>query len=245
MTTVLDILHRATMLTGMRASGEELDAFLTQDCLDALNMLVDGWALEELLVYTMTKHVIPGPLTTQTYTIGPGGNLNIPRPVRLEEVKWRDASQVPALEHSLRPMTAQQYHGLWTPELTSTLPLSYYYEPTSPLGTLFVHPKPAAVAPLALVVWVWNPWVTTSVDQLTDPITFPPGYERFLVHQLAVELGQQPGARLTPQTIKIAAESKLQIEQQNNKTPVLQLPVGLFRRRQGSYSYYEHVSNPG
>lgn len=243
MTTVLDILHRATMLTGMRASGEELDAFLTEDCLAALNMLVDGWALEELLVYTMQRYVIPVLLTRQTYTIGPGGDLSIPRPVRLEEVKWRDESQVPALEHTLRPMTAQQYHGLWTPELTSSLPLSFYYEPTYPVGTLFVHPAPTSAT--KLVVWVWQPWVTMSVDQLVDPIAFPPGYERFLVHQLAVELGQQPGARLTPQTIKIAAESKMQIEIQNNKTPVLQVPVGLFKRRMGSYSYYEHVSNPG
>ncbi len=244
MGTVLDLLKQSTMLVGLRASGEELDAELAQDCLTVLNQLIDSWALEALLVYTLNRHVMPLVASQQTYTIGPGGNLDIPRPVRIDDVNWRDESQAPALELSLTQLTRQAYHGLWTRELTSSRPTSFYYEPSSPLGTLFLHPSPTLAK--KVVVWVWKPWVSTDVDQLTDELAFPPGYQRFVVHALAVDLGQQPGARLSPQTIRIAADTRALIEDINTSTPVLGMPAGLFgRRHRTSGSYYDHISTPG
>src|SRR5690349_24291155 len=105
MSSALDIINQATMLTGMRASGEVLDADLAKDCLTILNQLIDSWALEKLIVYTTTRVVVPLVVSQQTYTIGPGGAINTVRPVRIDDVNWRDESQVPPLELPVHKMT--------------------------------------------------------------------------------------------------------------------------------------------
>src|SRR5262252_7106585 len=119
MTTVRDILHQSALLVGMRAAGEVLDATMAQDFLTILNQLVDAWALEELLVYFLDRQVFTMTVLKQQYTLGPGGDVPIMRPVRIEAVNWRDESQVPALELPLGKLQRQQYHNLRVRELTS------------------------------------------------------------------------------------------------------------------------------
>jgi len=242
MGTVRDLLHQSALLVGLRAAGEVLDATLAQDCLTVLNQMIDAWALEELLVYFLDRQVLTMTVLKQQYTLGPGGDLPIVRPVRIEAANWRDEAQVPALELPLGRLQRQQYHNLRVRELTSALPTRFYYEPGWPLGVLFLHPSPTQSK--KIVLWVWHPWSVSSVDQLDDVLSLPPGYERLLVHALAVDLGQQPGARLTPQTVKIAMEARQLVESLNASIPVLQMPHGLFGRKVGSYSYYDHISQP-
>jgi hypothetical protein len=223
MGTVLQMLEHAALLAGMRASGETMDAFLTQDCLTVLNQLIDAWALEDLVVYTMDRTVVPLQPGKQTYSVGPGGDISMVRPVRISDVNWRDESVHPALELPIRQMPRQEYHSLTIREMASTMPLRFYYEPALPLGTLFLWPVPSGGK---MVVWTWHPWLGNYI--LSQPLTFPPGYERFLVHNLAVDLGQQPGARLTPQTVKIAEESKALVVSINVEAPLLGMP-SIFR----------------
>jgi hypothetical protein len=182
-------------------------------------------------VYQMQRAVFP--LTTaQTYTVGPGGVLNIPRPVRIESVNWRDESQTPALELPLHRMMDQEYQALAVRELSATMPTKFYYDQAFPLGTLFLWPRPTMTK--HVVLFLWQPWNSTMA--LADTVMWPPGYERMLVYNLAVELSAQPGARISERTASIAAQSKAMIEQFNVRVPILQVPAGLFSRY-GGYNY--------
>jgi len=82
---------------------------------------------------------------------------------------------------------------------------------------------------------VWHPWADTNV--LTDTIAFPPGYERFLVFSLAVDLSAQPGARLSPTVAAIAEESRQLVTSLNHEVPILQLPSAFPGGQRGGFNY--------
>lgn len=217
MGTVRDLIHQSAMLAGMRASGEVLDATTAQDVLTVLNQLIDSWNLASLMIYQIERVIVPMVASQQTYTVGPGGQFNMVRPVTLHSVSWRDEAVFPPLELPLHEMEQWEYEGLRVRETPSSMPTRFYYDEAFPLARLFVYPKPSMTKQLVLYPWhLWN-----SQNTLDTVVSYPPGYERMLVHNLAVELGQQPGARLTPATIQIALDSKALVESQNVQVPIL------------------------
>jgi hypothetical protein len=234
MSSILDLLHQSLLLCGMRASGETVDADLAQDALTILHQLIESWTLESLLVYQIQRQVFP--LTTaQTYTVGPGGDFSMPRPVTIHAANWRDEAMTPALELPLHAMQDQEYQNLAVRELAATMPVKFYYDQAWPLGVLFLWPKPLLTK--QIVLFLWHPWDTSMV--LADTVAFPPGYERMVVYNLAVELSAQPGARVSERTANIAAHSKAMIEQFNARVPILSVPAGLM----GRYAAYNPLTD--
>jgi hypothetical protein len=226
MTTILDLLNQSLLLCGMRASGETVDAALAQDSLHTLHQMMSAWKLDALLVYQIDR-VVVAMSTSQTYTVGVGGTINIARPVRLDRVNWRDESQTPALELPLPAMADADYQALRVRETSASMPTQFYYDQAYPLGTLFLWPRPTQTK--QLVLFPWHPWDATMV--LSDTVMLPPGYERLLVFALAVELSAQPGARLSPVALKIAEDARRLIENSNAEIPRLSLPHALYGGR--------------
>jgi len=216
----------------MRASGETVDAALAQDALTVLNQLIASWDLDSLLVYQIDRQVFTLTANVQSYTVGVGGDFNLTRPVRLEAVNWRDEAQTPALELPLDRMSDAQYQDLRVRSVTASLPTTFYYDQAFPLASIFFWPLPTQTK--KVVLFPWLPWSSSNV--LTTVVAFPPGYERMLVANLAVELSQQQGARLTQQTATIAEDSKALIASLNAEPPVMAsgLPFG---RGGGGFNY--------
>jgi hypothetical protein len=210
----------------MRASGETVEAALAQDALTVLHQMISGWNLDSLLIYQIDRVVVEM-TTSQTYTVGVGGTINIPRPVRLDRVNWRDESQTPALELPLYAMPDADYQALRVRETSASMPTKFYYDRAYALGTLFLWPRPTQTK--QLVLFPWHPWDATM--GLSATVTLPPGYERLLVFSLAVELSAQPGARLSPVALKIADDARRLIENSNAEIPVLSLPNALYGGR--------------
>jgi hypothetical protein len=205
----------------MRAAGETVDAFLAADSLLVLQQMVSAWNLDRLLVYHLDR-VVVAMSTSQTYTVGVGGAINIARPVRLDAVNWRDESQTPALELPLQPLPTQAYEDLRARETAASMPTQFYYDRAYPLATLFLWPRPTETK--QLVLFPWKQFDATM--GLSETVTFPPGYERMLVYNLALELSAQPGARLSPVAVKLAEESKRGIEILNAEPPILSVNWG-------------------
>lgn len=52
---------------------------------EALNSLIDGWSTQRLTIHTITPYdfvLVPG---KGSYTLGPGGDWNVVRPMTIEE----------------------------------------------------------------------------------------------------------------------------------------------------------------
>jgi hypothetical protein len=72
-TTPLDIINRATLAIGARASGESLESTTANDCFDMLNDMLDGWSNQKLMVPYIQEVIYEVTPAQEAYTIGPGG----------------------------------------------------------------------------------------------------------------------------------------------------------------------------
>jgi len=70
-------------LVGNYAPGEPIAADEKTDALRRLNNMVSGWRTQSLIVLAVERNVFPLVANKQTYTIGIGGDFNVPRPIAI------------------------------------------------------------------------------------------------------------------------------------------------------------------
>ena len=223
MSTVLDLITASLLDLGAIASGEAPTAAESADAFRALNLLLESWRLEALLVYgidTVTK-VMTG---ATSYTWGAGGDINATRPIHLERAVQRLAGTSPALDLSLQVLNDAEYESIGLKGLQSTIAGWVYLDRAYPLASLFTWP----VLPSGdtLLLYVWHP--LTAFGALTTTVALPPGYERALQKNLSVELAPSyRDCQITPALGAMAVESKALLKTANNRPRFLSLPAGL------------------
>ena len=80
MSTLRDLVTGALRLVGVVASGEapaEDDIAIT---VSALSGMIDSWSNNRLMIYTVNPYVFNF-TGAQSYTLGPGGDWDTPRPI--------------------------------------------------------------------------------------------------------------------------------------------------------------------
>lgn len=222
---------------GVLGAGETMPGDMGADGLLRLNDLIDGWATEHLTVYTITRStwVIT---TAASYTVGTGGTVNIPRPVgpqAIPNIGFQDTSSSPVLERLIGPpLTEDAYAAIPQKTLTAPMPIYWYYNPTYPLGALKPFPVPTSTT-LQGVIYAETP--VAQLAALSTTISLPPGYQRFLTSNLAVELAPEFGVQASPALVASAIESKADIKRANIRLVDLSIDRGAFcGSRRGSYS---------
>ncbi len=223
MSTVLDIITASLLDLGAIASGEAPTAAEATDALRALNLLLESWRLESLMVYAMDT--ITFQLTgAANYTWGIGGTINAPRPVRLERAAQRIAGSGSGLDIPLRVLTDTEYESLMLKGLISTLAQCIYLDHAYPLASVFLWPIPGAGD--TILLYPWHPLL--SFQGLTTTVSLPPGYERALQKALAIELAPAyRDAQATPVLLAQAMDSKALIKSLNVGPRFLRLPSSL------------------
>jgi hypothetical protein len=223
--TIRDLCTTALLKLGIIGEGETPSAPQIAGALRVLNALLDTWATESLLVYVIDRQVFPLTAGVLSYTIGPGGVWNTtplytagaPRPVHIDSLWWKDPAT--AIELPCGPVDAATYQGWrWDTVTTGPQALMAYYEPQFPLGVVYVWPTPAADS--QMVLYLWHPW--NRQQTLDDALSFPPGYQRALEFNLAVDLSTEYPGTLRADLVEIAVEAK-------DKIKVLNVRPGLMR----------------
>jgi hypothetical protein len=81
-------------------------------------------------------------------------------------------------------------------------------------------------------------WHFISVQELSNPavlstnLTFPPGYLRAFVYNLAMEIAPEFGVEPSPQVKRIAMTGKRNLKRINNPDDVMSMPYSLVATRQ-------------
>jgi hypothetical protein len=195
--------------------------------LGALNALLDSWSTEELLVYAYTPESALTLVAGQaTYTMGTSGNITT-RPMRIEKAVIRDGST----DYPVRMLTLDEYVRITSKSTQATYPDSLYDDGGYPQRTITLFPVPSAAK--QLVLFTLRP--LTQIATIDTTISLPPGYERALRFNLALDLAPEYG-RMVPDAVAInAVDSKATIKRANYKPRVLRIddvPAG----RQGAYN---------
>lgn len=222
MGTVRDLITNSLKELGVIAIGETPTAAEANDAFTALNELLGTWQTEPLMVYSRREEVFVLPTGQQSYTVGTGADINTTRPVKIESAKMRDPNDNDLDVYVCR--SYQDYADIITKNVSSTLITAVYYDATVPTGTLYVWPTLSANT-YRLVLWMWT--TLSEYASLDDVIVLPPGYERALRTNLAVELGPRYGRQISVALAKAAMDSKNQLKRLNQDIPTLTFDRGL------------------
>jgi hypothetical protein len=220
MAIALDIITRALRSINVLSDGETPTASMSQDALDSLNDVLEGWATENLMVYVVQTESFPLVSGQGSYSIGPGGNFNSSRPEEITAAYTRSGE----IDYPLDLWTADQFATIGIKDLTSGIPTILYYETAYPLGRIHLWSVPDNG--MTLFMNSLKPF--SRLASLTSPIQMPPGYERALRYALAVELMPEYGAS-NQLIIELSQSSKADLKRRNHRPPVLSLDPALPR----------------
>jgi hypothetical protein len=195
-------------LINVLAAGEAPVAQEQSDGLTALNSMLDSWSIDKLSVYALqedTHTLTPG---TATYTIGSGATINTARPDEIQRAFARTGTVDYPLD-----ISGDKYYSEIPDKTVTGTPEELYYNPTYPNGTISLFPVPD----IAYVLHIYQ-WVTLqSFTSLTTSLSLPPGYERAIVYNLAIEIAPEYGAVVSQEAIKVARESYANVKRRNKK----------------------------
>jgi hypothetical protein len=228
----LDIIKGAMRAVNILSSGRNPTAEEASDYLAILNQFLDSCNAERLMIFTVQRL---GPfnmtLNKQFYTVGPGGDINIARPPRIEMITilWFGNPAQPA-EIGLDMLDEKGWASIPVKNLGAALPQQVWDDGQFPLRTLSYWPYPTTA--IQTVLYAWQ--ALTFFPNLSTQITFPPGYLEFLRWNLAMRLDN---AQITPQVMQLAAESKARIKSFNSPILTLQVDAGLLDPKSTAYNW--------
>ena len=158
--------------------------------------------------------------TPETFTYTTPGNINIPRPLRINSGYSRiNNAGSNNLDYWFEcTMSMERYNEFGLKFNPGPWPLVLAWQPTFPLGTFWVYPNPS----MAAEVHLFTDLIFTDFTNLTQNVNFPQGYARALKKLTALELAPSWGKSVTPQLQRQAAEARAFIKRLN-ASPIVTL----------------------
>lgn len=226
MSTVRDLIRGSLRLLGAIAQGETPSAEEQADAFSALIDMLGSWSTESLLIFNKGREVFPLVSGQQSYTMGPSGNFNTVRPLKIEDALLQIQGSNPTFELPIKIVNQDEWVSISVKTMPSTIPINLYVEDTSPLATLNLWPIPSVAS--NLILYSWKPLDTfASVDSDLD---LPPGYAKALRYNLALELAPEYGREPSASVLSGAIESKENIKRMNIKPTFLKMDEAVLPR---------------
>lgn len=223
MSTARIIITDATKLLGVWQKGESLDSDEAADGLRYLNNMIAGWNNNYLMLNQRVQRTLALTSGDASYTIGSSGDIDVTRPIQIETAYIRDSNNV---DTPLSILNNEQWSSITMKSTSSNVPVYLNYRANYPLGVISLHEAPSSGLTLILECWDQLPSFTT----LDTAASLPPGYERALTYNLAVELAPMYGTEASPTIKEIATRSMGGIMDANNtEVPVLNSPLAPYR----------------
>ncbi len=219
--------------------GETPSAAEANDGLTALNAMLDSWSNENLNAYQVQEQSFTLVVGTPSYTIGSGGVINVTRPTDITQAYVQDATQNNFL---MRIVTRDKWNEIGNrgSTITSQIPDTLFYDPQFPLGVINISPTPL----LGYTVFFDSLLQQTTFAALTTNLSMPPGYERAMVYNLAVEISNMFGIPIPPAAPgaknvgQLAAEALGNIKRTNIKENIANYDPSIVSRSYATYNIY-------
>ena len=205
--TAYDLIKGSLRLIGAIAPGETPRAPEANDGLDTLNDLLESWSTESLTVWGSANETFATVGGQAVYTIGPGGNWNTSRPVRIHD-GYIDVS---GTSFPVQQWGKNDYDLIAVKQTQSDVVERFLYVNDSPLGRVTLYPIPQSALQITFPI----DRVLTQVPALATTLIYPPGYYIAMKHALAIMLAPDYG-RIVAQEVKdVATIAKANISRAN------------------------------
>jgi hypothetical protein len=231
MTTVLKIINGALRALQVKSSDVTLTSDELNDAMEALNMMLDGWSNESLMMYHMLSEsftLVPG---QSAYTIGIGGDFNTERPISIESATIK----VNGVDWPVATMAYDDWSAIRLKTLTTSFVEYLYLDNTYPLGTVNLYPVPSNA--YSLTLYSRKPF--TQFTSLTDPLDLPPGYARALKFGLAIEIAPEFQTTAGDDVKKLYMAAKAALKRTNKRPITSQIDPALLATNQKRFNIYK------
>lgn len=225
MASAQTIIDRALRLIGAIASGESPTTDEGTDALTALNAMIDSWRNDRLMVYALSESTLTLTPTDASYTIGTGGNINTTRPVKIESAFCRAGS----VDFPVDVIGKARYDAIPDKTTTSDIPDFLYYDSAVTTGNINLWPVPTTANVLHVTMWT----VLSTLAAVSTTVTLPPGYERALAYNLAIEVAPEYEKTVSQEVAKIARESLAALKKINSRQIIAYSELSINGNRRG------------
>lgn len=212
--TALTLITDALLDLGVLADEETPTASQAVGGLRKLNNMIDAWSIENLLLFSAQSFTIPMVAGQGVYTIGPGGDVDVDRPLNVTSAYVRDTS-LPITQQMDVPLylyNNQEWQDVAFKSQQASYPnWGIWFDSGYPLVRAYMNPVPSS-SQYSIVFWTSGPIGDLTLNQV---ISLPPGYKRGLVANLAIELAPSYGVQISPALAQIANDSKARLKIKN------------------------------
>lgn len=201
MTTARDIIKKAAQKGGIITKNDDMSADEMNDGLGNLNNMIASWGNDSLLLFYRTLENFYLEAGKQEYTIGSGGDFDTIRPISVLQafVSQND------IKLSNMILCSDVVFQQFLQNLVATgIPTYMNYNNNYPLGKLRFYVTPGNAYKFTML----SEKALSEFDTLDTNVDLPPGWDRMLINNLAIEMlpeyGQEPSGTL----VNLARESK-------------------------------------
>jgi hypothetical protein len=241
MTVAQDLVQSALEMVNVVGVGQTpATAHLNRGLL-VLNRMLDSWSTEPHAVFatrTINFPLVPG---QGTYTIGAGGQVNVPRPQDLLVGPGRayltDQTQN---RYPVEVVPQDKWQMIGNISINSQVPDTAWYDPQFPLGIINIFPLPL----ISYTITFNTILELVSFATLQTAYAMPQGYQEAIECNLAVELKPYfpAGGALSPVVMKLAMEGKGNIKRANLKEVVAVYDTEIVSRGSPTYNIFRDSS---
>jgi hypothetical protein len=216
MTTAADIITLALKDIGVLDAHETPDANMMKDALTTLNQMLAQWQVSSNYIYAQTD-VTFNPSGAVSYTIGTGGVINTTAPSKVDYAFYR----INNIDYPIDVLGSfEEYQAISLKDIgTGAYPECIYYNPSYPLGTIYIYPTPSTGV-IHLIVPTQLPNYTAAANALT----LPSEYELVIRFSLDEILAAMFGTQLRADIQQLAIKSRRQMKLNNFRMSPVKTP---------------------
>ena len=229
-TTVYDIVTGALRLLQVASPDVTIGDDEANDALSALNMMVDSFSNESLILHHIVKEDFTLVPNQAVHTIGIGGDFYTDRPLSIEGA----TVNISGTDWPIEILGYDDWSAVRLKTLVSNYTQYLYYDRLYPMGYIYMYP----IAPTANAITLYCKKPLSKFSNLQAQIILPQGYERMLKFNLAVEIAPEYQTVAGADISKIALESKANIKRTNKRTITSQVDSAVIPATQKRYNIY-------
>lgn len=211
MTTAYDIIHGALRKIGAIAVGETLAPEDSTTGLEQLNAMLDLWSTQHLAVFNNTETVLQLQAGKASYSVGAGGDFDMPRPLRISGAYTRLSPTGTTVDYPCAEVDYSAYARIGLKSQPGPWPKVMYFNTSFPLAEITFWPVPSQNAEFHL----WADMVFSQFANLTDTVVLPQGYMLALQTNLALLLAPEYGVQPSSDLVQLARSSKKSLKALN------------------------------
>jgi len=203
-----DLIRRAMVKARILSPGESIPASKATQVFEELNDMLGSWSIESLMIPCTVLESFSLVVGQNEYTYGSGGDFDSSRPTKV----WDDAFvRSGDIDYPVNKYPIETYLDR-SQKSASGRPRIFSVNHEFPLLRVLIWPTPAST----YAIHFRSDKLLTEFASLTDEVTFPPGYRRAIVANLALEISPNFGKKVTKELAALANMSKKAIKGNNS-----------------------------